>query len=69
MSCGITNSRNYRAGCGSIVYAEDDYVCPYFSRPDKWKEEHGQYGPCGIDLQLGTNRCLHAILEEELMEK
>lgn len=49
-------------GCGSIVRKEDDYVCPYFSRPDEWKKEHGKHGPCGINLQCGTNRCVYALL-------
>ncbi len=49
-------------GCGSVVRKEDNYVCPYYSRPDEWKKEHGKYGPCGIDLQVGTNKCLHTLV-------
>jgi DNA-directed RNA polymerase subunit RPC12/RpoP len=53
------------AGCGRKVYEEDNWVCPYFARPEEWKQERPQYGPCGIDLQVGTNKCLHAIFEME----
>lgn len=54
---------NIVGSCGSTVYAEDSYVCPYFSRKEEWGRMHGNTGPCGVDLQCGTNRCLYAVLK------
>lgn len=50
------------AGCGIEIRAEDGWVCPYFCRRDDWDNTllHKGYGPCQIDLQVGTNVCLYA---------
>lgn len=54
------------AGCGMIVRRSEGFVCPYFARRDEWNKQNKGYGPCGIDLQVGTNVCLHAIDADDL---
>lgn len=54
------------AGCGMTVRSSEGFVCPYFTRRNEWDEQNKGYGPCGIDLQVGTNVCLHAIEVDDL---
>lgn len=49
------------AGCGMVVKKSEGFVCPYFCRREEWEKHNKGYGPCGVDLQIGTNVCLHAI--------
>lgn len=53
------------ANCGRKVYKEDGWVCPYYSRPEEWKQHNAHYGPCGVNIQVGTNRCLDVLYEAE----
>lgn len=53
------------AGCGAII--KDSVVCPYFCKPDEWEKEHGNNGPCQIDLQSDTNACLYALVSAEFL--
>ena len=48
------------AGCGMEIRKDEGFVCPYFTRKEEWRKYQGKYGPCQIDLQYGTNVCLHA---------
>ena len=64
--CAKVKEINIIGGCGSVVYEEDGYVCPYFSRHGEWSDMQGSNGFCAVDLQNGTNRCLYAILELDL---
>lgn len=45
------------AGCGRYIYEDENWVCPYYSKPEEW---NSNYGPCGCDLVVGTNECLYA---------
>ena len=47
-------------GCGMEIRKDEGFVCPYFTRKEEWRKHQGKYGPCQIDLQYGTNVCLHA---------
>lgn len=49
------------AGCGMVVKKSEGFVCPYFCRREEWEKHSKGHGPCGVDLQIGTNVCLHAI--------
>ncbi len=54
------------AGCGE-VFNNENCVCPYFSDHENWVKHHGKYGPCEIDLQVGSNVCLYTVkLSEEV---
>lgn len=59
----------YNVGCGATVREDDDHMCPYFSRPDDWRAEVGDFGPCVIDNQLGTNRCVCALMQAKINNK
>lgn len=48
------------AGCGMIVKKSEGFICPYYSRKEDWNKEHLGYGPCGVDIQVGTNVCMYA---------
>lgn len=48
------------ARCGMIVKRSDGFVCPYFCRKSDWDKKHKGFGPCGVDIQVGTNVCLYA---------
>lgn len=62
------------AGCGMEIRKDEGFVCPYSIRKEEWKSIKGNYGPCQIYLQLGTNICIDAPFEfllnqEEEMKK
>ena len=49
------------AGCGIEITAEEGWVCPYHSNYERWVANGKRgYGSCEVDLQIGTNICLHA---------
>jgi len=48
------------SGCGMEIREDEGFVCPFFCRKSEWVKENGNRGCCQIDLQIGTNVCLHA---------
>lgn len=48
------------AGCGMTIRKSEGFVCPYYCRKDDWNKRNNGYGPCGVDIQVGTNVCLYA---------
>ena len=49
------------AGCGETIKKSEGFVCPYFCRKADWNKHHKGYGPCGVDIQVGTNVCLYGL--------
>lgn len=54
-------NKEITAGCGMVVRKSEGFVCPYFCRRSEWNQTKEGRGPCMVDLQVGTNVCLHAI--------
>lgn len=54
------------AGCGMVIKKSEGFVCPYYCRRSEWDKLHKGYGPCGVDLQVGTNVCLYAFCDDDM---
>lgn len=55
-------------GCGMVVKKSDGFVCPYFirERREEWNRSYKGCGPCGVDLQVGSNVCMFALDFEKI---
>ena len=54
------NKEEITAGCGMTIKKSDGFVCPYYCRRYEWDKFHKGFGPCGVDLQVGSNVCMYA---------
>jgi hypothetical protein len=50
------------ASCGAKVCKANGWVCPYVIQPGE------RYSTCGVNIQIGTNRCLDALYEAEKIQ-
>lgn len=61
--------KTYCASCDLEVQESENWLCPYYSRPEEMKRIRPGYSHCGVNC-CADGTCLEAImeLEEEVTE-